>query len=258
MLEINKIYFEDCLVGMQGIDDKSIDMILCDLPYGTTACKWDVIIPFEPLWEQYKRIIKNNGSIILFGNQPFTSILVTSNIIWFKYELIWKKNVPTGYFMAKKRPMKIHENILVFYNKQSVFNPQMIERTEYEYKKSLRINDSECFNAEIYGGGRKKLIRKSITDQRFKYPTTICEKNKDRKIDTKLHPTQKPVALFEYLIKTYSNENDFVLDNCMGSGTTAIACLNTNRNYIGFENDPKYFEIANQRILEHKEKLNAL
>ena len=233
---------------MNGINDKSVDMILCDLPYGTTACKWDVIIPFIPLWQQYERIIKDNGAIVLTASQPFTSLLITSNLGLFKYELIWKKNVPTGFFNAKYQQMKIHENILIFYKTKPTYNPQMVKRTEEEYKKSVRINNSECNNPEIYNSGRKKLIRKTAEEQWYKYPTTICEISKDRKLDTKNHPTQKPIKLFEYLIKTYTNENDIVLDNCIGSGTTAIACLNTNRQYIGIEKEEKYFNIANERI----------
>ena len=225
ILEINKIYNEDCLEGMKHIDDKSIDMILCDLPYGTTACKWDTIIPFDKLWEQYERIIKDNGMVALFGSQPFTSVLVMSNPKMFKRELIWKKNVPTGFFNAK-----------------------MVERSEEEYKKSVRTNDSECNNPEIYNSGRKKLIRKTAEEQRFKYPTTVCDIAKDRKTDTKLHPTQKPIKLMEYLIKSYTNEGELVLDNCKGSGTTAVACINTKRNFIGFELDTTYCGLANKRI----------
>ena len=250
ILEINKIYNEDCLIGMKKIDDKSIDMILCDLPYGTTACKWDTIIPFDKLWEQYERIIKDNGMIALFGSQPFTSALVMSNPKMFKRELIWKKNVPTGFFNAKTQEMKIHENIVLFYKQKTTYNPQMVERSEEEYKKSVRTNDSECNNPEIYNSGRKKLIRKTAEEQRFKYPTTVCDIAKDRKTDTKLHPTQKPIKLMEYLIKSYTNEGELVLDNCMGSGTTAVACINTKRNFIGFELDTTYCGLANQRILD--------
>jgi site-specific DNA-methyltransferase (adenine-specific) len=247
MLEINKIYFEDCLVGMQGIDDKSIDMILCDLPYGTTACKWDVIIPFEPLWEQYRRIIKFGGAIVLTATQPFTTLLIYSNLNWFKYEWIWEKEGPKNPLVANKRVMPRHENILIFYNKQPIYNPQKIPRIKFRNNKPKNYSTETKGNAIIWqGNGNTPLM----------HPNSVIKIS--ARPDRGLHPTQKPVDLFEYFIKTYSNENDLVLDNCMGSGTTAIACLNTNRNYIGFENDPKYFEIANQRILEHKEKLNAL
>ena len=254
-MENVKLYKGDCLEVMKEIPDKSIDMILCDLPYGTTACKWDSVISFDLLWEQYERITKDNGAIVLFGKQPFTSALIMSNVKIFKYELIWKKNVPTGFFNAKKQQMSIHENILVFYKKQPTYNPQMVKRSEEEYRKSVRINDSECNNPEIYNSGRKKLIRKTAEEQRYKYPTTMCEFEKNRKTDTKLHPTQKPVALLEYLIKTYTNENEIVLDNCMGSGSTGIACLNTNRKFIGIEKEEKYFEIAKERINNHIENI---
>jgi site-specific DNA-methyltransferase (adenine-specific) len=247
MLEINKIYFEDCLVGMQGIDDKSIDMILCDLPYGTTHNKWDTIIPIDKLWLQYEKIIKNNGAIILTATQPFSSFLVTSNIKLFKYEWIWVKSKVTGYLNAKKQPMRKTESILVFYKNFPIYNPQMkkvkerfVQRSGGYSRKGMGYNDHDAISSS--NGG-------------LNYPNNVLE---IKSSTTGLHPTEKPVELFEYFIKTYSNENELVLDNCIGSGTTAIACLNTNRNYIGFENDPKYFEIANQRILEHKEKLNAL
>ena len=238
----------DCLEVMKELKDNSVDMILCDLPYGTTACKWDTIIPFEPLWEQYKRIIKDNGAIVLTASQPFTSALVMSNPDMFKYELIWEKNIPTGFFNAKNQQLKIHENIIVFYKNQPVYNPQMVRRSEEEYKKSVRINDSECFNPSIYGGGRKKLIRKTAEEQRFKYPFTISKFPTDRIYGKNKHPTQKPVALFEYLIKTYTNEGDTVLDNCAGSGTTGVACMNLNRRFILIEKDPEYYKIATKRI----------
>jgi site-specific DNA-methyltransferase (adenine-specific) len=253
-MKLNKIYNMDCLEGMKLISDKSIDMILCDLPYGTTACKWDTIIPFDKLWKQYERIIKYNGAIVLFGSQPFTSALVMSNPKLFKYEIIWQKNVPTGFYNAKTQQMKIHENILVFYDGKPTYNPQMVKRTEEEYKKSVRVNDSECNNPEIYNSGRKKLIRKTAEEQWYKYPTTVCQIDKDRKLDTKLHPTQKPIKLMESLIKTYTNENELILDNCIGSGTTAIASINTNRNYIGFELSKEYYDIANKRIQETIER----
>lgn len=244
-------YNGDCLIEMGKIADKSIDMILCDLPYGTTACKWDVIIPFDKLWEQYKRIIKDNGAIVLTASQPFTSSLVMSNSKMFKYELIWEKNIPSGFFNAKKQQMKIHENILVFYNGINTYNPQMVLRSKEEYKKSLRLNDSECYNSDVYGGGRKKLIRKTEQEQKTKYPFTICKYNIDRSYVFDKHPTKKPVALMEYLIKTYTNEGETVLDNCMGSGTTGVACKKTGRHFIGIEQDEKYFDIAVKRVSEY-------
>ncbi len=237
MLEINKIYNEDCLEGMKKIDDKSIDMILCDLPYGTTACKWDIVIPFDKLWEQYERIIKDNGAICLFGSQPFTTILNNSNLNLYKYEWIWIKNNSTGFQHANKRPMKKHEIISVFYNKQPTYNPQGLK----PYNKINRR------------GSKPETIREIKSNEYIQqftnYPTQLLEFAYDKE---KLHPTQKPVALCEYLIKTYTNENELVLDNCMGSGTTAIACINTNRNYIGFELDTTYYNLANERIQKHK------
>lgn len=245
LLEVNKIYLGDCLEVMKNIEDKSIDMILCDLPYGTTACKWDTVIPFEPLWEQYKRIIKDNGAIVLFGSEPFSSYLRMSNIDWYKYDWIWDKKIPSGMSYARYQPMRQHELISVFCNGRTIYNRQMTKR-----------------DVPIKSGGTKKSETAPIAykDKSFsrtyeyKNPTTILSFNKIRK--GSLHPTQKPVDLLEYLIKTYTNEGDLVLDNCMGSGSTIIACINTGRQYIGIEKDPKYYEIAQKRIEEHKEKLN--
>ena len=241
-LSLNTIYNMDCIEGMKQIPDKSIDMILCDLPYGTTACKWDVIIPFEPLWEQYKRIIKDNGAIVLTASQPFTSALVMSNPKMFKYEWIWEKTIPSGMFSAKYQPMKKHENILVFGNKKVKFNPIKEKRSENTHatgKGGLYKSTSE--HTKEFESIRKE------TKGTERNPTTVLNiPNVSR--HQSLHPTQKPVALFEYLIKTYTNEWDLVLDNCAGSWTTAIACLNTNRNYIWFELDEWYRNIANKRI----------
>ncbi len=239
ILELNKIYNEDCLEGMKKIDDKSIDMILCDLPYGTTACKWDVIIPFDKLWEQYHRIIKDNGAIVLTASQPFTSALVMSNINNFKYEWIWNKVKPSGHLNAKKQPMKEHENILVFCVGKCKYNPQ---GTIQLNKKQTKSNSNTTIgNGYSTFGKNNKTTIQTIGN----YPRTILKYNK---LGKPIHPTQKPVALFEYLIKTYTNEDDLVLDNCAGSGTTAIACINTKRNYIGFEMDKHYCDIANERI----------
>ena len=234
--EINQVICGDCLEVMKDIPDKSIDMILCDLPYGTTACKWDTIIPFEPLWEQYKRIIKDNGAIVLTANQPFTSSLVMSNIKMFKYEIIWEKERPTGLFTAKIQPMKYHENILIFGKGKVKYNPQMCEgKKEFHALVSVSPKSVHYPNS--------KFIRQHVGT--LKYPKSILFFKKEF---PPKHPTQKPVALFEYLIKTYTNEGDLVLDNCAGSGTTAIACLNTNRNYILIEKEPEYIEIINNRI----------
>ena len=222
------------------IPDKSIDMILCDLPYGTTACKWDSVIPFDKLWEQYKRIIKDNGAIVLTASQPFTSELIHSNLKMFKYEWIWEKEQGVNFLLAKKQPMKVHENICVFYKKQCTYNPQFNIGKPYVSGKGT--------SGDVTGN----VIKKQTVNNGKRYPRSVQRFNRE----VGLHPTQKPVALFEYLIKTYTNEGETVLDNCMGSGTTAIACLNTNRKYIGFEWCPDephdtYFKLANERIKEH-------
>jgi len=243
MLEINKIYNMDCLEGMKLIDDKSIDMILCDLPYGTTACKWDVVIPFKPLWEQYERIIKDNGAIVLFGSQPFTSALVMSNLKWFKYEWIWEKDAGSNFATVKYQPMKEHENILVFGKGKIKYYPIKQERVGQRKGKKTVSFDSGRKNS-VYGD-MKGLGKFEVSELR--YPRSIQRFKRERG----LHPTQKPVALCEYLIKTYTQEGELVLDNCIGSGTTAIACINTNRNFIGFELNKEYFEIARNRINKH-------
>jgi len=233
---INKVIQGDCLEVMKGIPDKSIDMILCDLPYGTTACKWDTIIPFEPLWKQYNRIIKDNGVIVLTGSQPFTSKLILSNIDNFRYEIIWEKEQITNFVHIRKQIGKIHENICVFYKKQPTYNPQMRQGLLIKYSGS--INNINSHN-NITSGKRK--IEK--TDKRF--PISIIKIQREK---TKMHPTQKPVKLFEYLIKTYTNEGDIVLDSCAGSGTTGVACKNLNRNYILIEKEPEYIDIINKRL----------
>jgi site-specific DNA-methyltransferase (adenine-specific) len=250
----NEILLGDCLDLMPNIPDASIDMILADLPYQTTACKWDIIIPFDKLWAQYERIIKPNGAIVLTGSQPFTSALVMSNIKMFKYSLVWIKNIPTGFWNAKKMQMKIHEDICVFCKSTPTYNPQMVKRTEEEYRKCLRINNSKSNVGESFGGKEQLLIRKTKEDQWYKYPTTEIKIALEDYRNGRGHPTQKPVALFEYLIKTYTNEGDLVLDNTAGSGTTAIAALSTNRQFIVMEKELKYFEIINKRVAEFKEK----
>ncbi len=224
----------DCLELMKSIPDKSIDMILCDLPYGTTKNKWDSVIDLELLWQQYERIIKDNGCITLFAQQPFASVLGYSNLKNLKYEWIWEKDNGTGFLNAKKMPLKIHENILIFYKKPPTYNPQMrIGYKPYEQKSGRGSNN--------YG----EQIRVITKNNGERYPIDIIKFKRDKE---KLHPTQKPVALLEYLIKTYTNENEVVLDNCMGSGSTGIACLNTNRKFIGFELDEQNFEIAKNRL----------
>lgn len=252
MLEINKLHQGDCLKLMHDIDDKSIDMILCDLPYGTTACKWDTIIPFEPLWAHYKRIIKDNGAIVLFGSEPFSSYLRLSNIEMFKYDWIWSKSRALGFTNAKNKPMNKHEIISIFSNgtvanksnKRMPYNPQGLIA---HGKKVSGIKTCAADNKE--GGhkfGRPGHLKEYI--QEFtNYPTQIIEIPNE---GNTRHPTQKPVALFEYLIKTYTNPGELVLDNCAGSGTTAIACLGTGRNFILMEQEEKYCEIANKRIAD--------
>ena len=242
MIELNKIYFQDCLEGMKLIDDKSIDMILCDLPYGTTTCKWDVIIPFDKLWFQYKRIIKENAAIILTATQPFTSLLINSNLDLFKYELIWEKDRPSNPLIANKRIMPRHENILIFYKKQPKFYPQKEIRKE----KDKRNNIKDCSHATDTKGNINLIT--SIGNSSHVHPSSII---KDMGRGNGLHPTQKPIKLFEYLIKTYTDEGNLVLDNCIGSGTTALACINLKRNFIGFESNEEYYKIACNRIRQN-------
>ena len=234
----------DCLEKMKDIPDKSIDMVLCDLPYNTTACHWDKLIPFEPLWALYKRIIKDNGAIVLTASQPFTSALVMSNIKMFKYEWVWVKEKGTGFAFSKKQPLRRKEDVLVFYKNQPHYDFQG-EKLDKPYKHTLPINKSDS------GGITTNNLNSDGSRQYAEY----THKTKDNIIilprdnaNKGLHPTQKPVALFEYLIKTYTNEGDLVLDNCIGSGTTAVACVNTKRNFIGMELSPEYCKIANNRL----------
>lgn len=248
-LKINQVYNEDCLEGMKKINDKSIDMILCDLPYGTTDCKWDSIIPLDQLWEQYERIIKDDGAIILTATQPFASLLITSNLKMFKYDWIWEKDQGSNFLNVKNEPLKKHENILVFskgtianksprrmtYNPQGLIPCEIKKTNSNKRKENGFIGQRENFQGEY--------------QQKFKnYPNSILKYKRDRG----LHPTQKPLEMFEYLIETYTSEGDIVLDNCMGSGTTAVAAINTNRNFVGFENDKShgYYDIITKRIKE--------
>ena len=237
-----KLIHGDCLEKMKDIPDKSVDMILCDLPYGTTACKWDTIIPFEPLWEQYERIIKDNGAIVLTASQPFTSNLVMSNPKMFKYEWVWDKVSVVGFANAKKMPLRNIETVSVFYKSQPTYNPQGLIKIEPKKIKNGRTHKEkgEKGMTAINGGRFKEGYIQEYTN----YPKQILTFNREKGS----HPTQKPVALFEYLIKTYTNEGDLVLDNCMGSGTTGVACKNLNRNFIGIELDETYYNIARQRI----------
>jgi len=237
MVDIKFIH-GDCLEEMPKLADKSIDLILCDLPYGTTACKWDTIIPFEPLWKQYKRLIKNNGAIVLTASQPFTSALVMSNPGWFKYCWVWQKSRKTGFQMARIRPMKEHEDIAVFYNAQPTYN-QTLTRLEKPVK-SWRKNGK--------GGNLLNVVKteEGRMQEWTGFNSTIIPFANEHNVGA--HPTQKPVALFEYLIRTYTNEGDMVLDNCAGSGTTGIAAFNTKRNAILIEKDEQYFNAAKERF----------
>lgn len=234
----------DCLIEMKNIKDNSIDMILCDLPYGITKNKWDVVIPFDKLWIEYNRIIKTNGAIVLFGSQPFTSLMITSNLKYFRYSLVWEKNKFSDFLNAKRKPMKTNEDICIFYKKQPVYNPQ------YWYDKPYkRWNTQEAVNKQTNYGNHKENIAESKDGKRL--PTTVLKFNR---IERPLHPTQKPIDLLEWLIKTYTNENDIVLDNCMGSGSTLVACKNINRKSIGIEKEKKYFDITIERLKEENIK----
>ena len=237
------LHLGDCLELMQDIPTGSIDMVLCDLPYGSTSCKWDKVIPFAPLWEQYNRIIKHNGAIVLFGRQPFISELVCSNKEYFRYEIIWNKKSGTDFAQANNKPITIHENLAVFYKKKPTYNriddtgfsPYSDKRTK---KKSSELGAKGCIN------------RIPIENKTTRVPTTIRTYFPDNRKGkgSSLHPTQKPVALLEWLVKSYTNKGDTVLDNCMGSGSTGVACVNTGRRFIGIELDAGFFETAKNRI----------
>ena len=239
----------DCLELMKGIPDGCIDLILCDLPYGQTSRnKWDVVIPFESLWEQYKRIVKKNGCIALFADEPFTSRLICSNLKMFKFRITWDKDRGGGFLNAKKMPMKQTEDICVFYSKQPTYNPQM-RLANPDRIRPMSSGGAESSNYNAVG----EIRYSSDYNPKMRYPTNLLKfsammgecNNLNR-----VHPTQKPVALLEYLVKTYTNEGDLVLDNCMGSGSTGVACVNTGRRFIGFELDRQYFDIAVKRIAE--------
>lgn len=247
----------DCLELMKDIPSKSIDLILCDLPYGTTRNKWDSIIDLDRLWADYDRIIKDNGAILLFAQTPFDKVLGVSNLKHLRYEIIWQKTAPTGFLNAKKMPMKAHENILVFYKKLPTYNPQMTQghlrkvsskssRKKSVERQKLKVDNNDS-NYNFYGESAEGY------DSTERYPLSVQVFAKDQQKEN-YHPTQKPVALLEWLIKTYTNEGDLVLDNCMGSGSTGVACVNTNRDFIGFELNEQYFEIAKERINKVVEK----
>lgn len=248
---IQQVILGDCLIEMQKIPDKTIDLILTDLPYGTTTCKWDSIINFNQLWLEYKRIIKEKGSVILFATQPFQTKLISSSSIKFKYELIWIKNQPTGIGRANKQPMRYHENICIFCNSETIYNKQMSERWSEKAKSVVTKG--------VQGGHHtveNKQLSSKVPQRRFYNSETVnpktvlyfdCVPNGGGR---KLHPTQKPVSLCEYLIKSYTNENDLVLDNCAGSGTTGIACKNLNRQFILIEKEEKYYNIILERLFK--------
>lgn len=228
----------DCLEEMQNIPDGSVDMILCDPPYGTTACKWDSVIPFEPMWKQLNRIIKPNGAICLFGSEPFSSALRMSNIKHFKYDWYWNKIRGVGHLNAKRQPMKSVETISVFYKKQCCYNPQMRPR---EKSRTSKNNNSQ----KVFGNCRNNFVGETLKE---KYPVSLITFSKSDMKKNKFHSSQKPIDLLEYLIRTYTNEGETVLDFTMGSGSTGVACVNTGRNFIGIELDEKYFNIAKERI----------
>lgn len=245
---MTNLYLGDCLDIMPTLEDKSIDMILCDLPYGTTKCKWDVIIPFNMLWKEYLRLIKDDGAIVLFGKEPFSSQLRVSNIDMFKYDWIWVKDTKSNFMQANHQPLNNVELISVFGKgyvrdiKDKVmmkYNPQFSEGKEYRLPKVSKTTD-------LFGENHKNGVYKHYErDTSKRYPYNIIQFNMDK---PKVHPTQKPIALLEYMIKTYTNEGDVVLDNCMGSGSTGVACKHLNRQFIGIEKEEKYFKIAKERI----------
>ena len=234
----------DCIPIMEEMIKKGVkvDAIIADIPYGTTACKWDTIIPFEPMWERLNKLIKDNGAIVLFGSEPFSSALRMSNIKNYKYDWVWEKSKATGHLNCKKQPLRKNELISVFYKKQCLYNPQgLIKKNKPTLSKGNRGNKGEGSSGECYGKANKDYLQEYTN-----YPNTIIKFNVD--IKAEFHSTQKPVPLMEYLIKTYTNEGEIVLDFTMGSGTTGVACVNTNRNFIGIELDEKYFNIGVKRM----------
>ena len=259
-----KLYNGDCLEVMREIKDKSVDMVLCDLPYGTTKCRWDVVLPFDKLWEQYNRIIKDNGAIVLFGKEPFSSQLRVGNLDMYKYDWIWRKDTKSNFPQAGFQPLNNTEDIIVFskgyarnfqkgsdkIKKIMIYNPQMIDGEEYKIPKASKTTS-------IFGENHKNgKYEHKIRDTSKRYPYNLLDFKTDK---DKLHPTQKPIALLEYLVKTYTVESQVVLDNTMGSGSTGVACVNTGRNFIGIELDETYFNIAKERIekAEAEVKLSA-
>ena len=251
MLEIDKNYLGDCLELMNDIPDKSIDCIICDLPYGTTACKWDIVIPFKELWAQYERVSKDKAAIVLFAAEPFTSYLITSNIKIFRQKLTWLKTRPTNVFNAKKQFMNWTEDICIFYKSLPTFNPQMRTDGVFTGKKVQRCNHDRS-NGTLGRTGEKKNYVHEGNNGLF-YPKSVLEYSNVN--HDGVHPTQKPVELIRYLIRTYTNEGDVVLDNCVGSGTTAIAAIKENRHFIGMELNKEYYDIACERIKKEQAEI---
>ena len=253
MIELDNIYNMDCLEGMKQIPDGTIDAVICDLPYGTTACPWDSVIPFEPLWEQFKRVTKPNAAIVLFGSEPFSSALRMSAIDLYKYDWIWTKNMASGFLEAKNKPMKIHETISVFSKgacsngckHRVTYNPQGLVKSSI-LKKNVPHN--------VYGNRKSREAGSTFTQEQANYPVSVLPFDIEP-LSTRFHPTQKPVDLLRYLVLTYTNEGDTVLDNCMGSGTTAIACIKERRHFIGFELSKEYFDKAVRRIKAEQAQL---
>lgn len=240
-----ELYKGDCLIEMQKIPDKSVDMVLCDLPYGTTACKWDTVIPFDKLWGQYKRITKDNAAIVLFGSEPFSSLLRTSNIGSYRYDFVWEKTKAGNFALARKNPLKLHETISVFYKEFPTYNLWNLRKLDKPIKNS-RTNKGANLGHCVDGGNYYQTetgFHRSIL--KYSNPSNSGH----------LHPTQKPVPLLEYLIKTYTVPGETVLDNTMGSGSTGVACVRTGRRFIGIELDDNYFQIAEKRILEEQQSL---
>lgn len=241
MIELDKIYNEDCLTGMERIPDRSIDCVICDLPYGTSACAWDVVIPFEPLWAHYRRLVKPKGNILLFASGRFMFSLYASQPDFYRYDLIWRKSRCGSPLTAKYMPLKMHEHILVFGEPASVYNPQMTSGGK-PYKKEYDHAYTDINNHKFGISG----VHSDNHGER--HPTSVLTFGQKWRRQDQLHPTQKPVDLIRWLVRAYSNEGDTILDNCMGSGTTAIACIREHRHFIGFETDDRYFEVANHRI----------
>lgn len=233
-----EIYHADCLEGMNWVDDGTVDLVLSDLPYGNTNCRWDTVIPFEPLWAQYSRVLKPNGALVLMATQPFATDLINSQRRMFRYDLVWEKSMPVGFANSHRQPLRSHENILVFYRRQPTYNPQDLIKLD----TPVKIRDSHKTGKGVY-----RALDKEYVKTHTHYPRSVLRFQLKGK---RLHPTQKPLELFEYLVRTYTNPGDLVMDNCMGSGTTAIACINSGRQFVGFEKDEQYFEITKSRIKE--------